>query len=245
MTVLKITIQVALIALLFYITFAIIQLSDQFHIGNVWQYRTLFLNGWLTTVSISVAVLFFSTFVGLCIAFAKNSSLTLIRVLSRVFIEIVRGSPLLVQILFFYYVVAHAIGLENRMVAAIVILSLFNGAYIAEMIRAAIDTVSGAQMESARAIGLTPYQSYRFVVFPQAIRHVLPPISGQFASMIKDSSLLSVIGINELTNAAQQINSATYSTLEVFFPLALAYLLLTLPISLFSKKLERIFYYET
>ena len=112
------------------------------------------------------------------------------------------------------------------------------------MIRSGLDSISATQLESARAIGLTKFQSYRFVIVPQAVRLVTPPLAGQFASIIKDSSLLSIIGINEVTNTAQQINSATYSTLESFLPLAVAYLVLTLPISVLSKQLERKFYYE-
>ncbi len=135
--------------------------------------------------------------------------------------------------------------MENRYVAGTIILSLFNGAYIAEMIRSGIEFVSATQIESAKAIGLSQSQAYRFVIFPQAIRQVIPSLTGQFASIIKDSSLLSIIGINELTNSAQQINSATYSTLEVYLPLGLAYLMLTLPISLWSKSLEKRFRYES
>jgi polar amino acid transport system permease protein len=183
--------------------------------------------------------------IGLIVAICSRSSFPLLTGLSRIYVEIIRGTPLLVQILFFYYAVAHSIGLENRYVAGIVILSMFNGAYIAEMIRGGIETVSATQLDSARAIGLSPLQSYRFVIFPQALRQIIPPLTGQFASIIKDSSLLSVIGINELTNSAQQINSATYSTLETYLPLGVAYLLLTLPISLFSKLLEKRFQYET
>lgn len=211
----------------------------------VWAYRALFFSGWITTVWLSLASLILSLFIGLLAALLKRSASTLGRGLAKLYIELIRGTPLLVQILFFYYVVAHSIGLENRYTAGIIILSLFHGAYIAEMIRVGIDTVSATQLESARAIGLTPFQSYRFVIFPQAIRQVIPPLAGQFASIIKDSSLLSIIGINELTNSAQQINSATYSTLEAFFPLGVAYLILTLPISLWSKHLEKKFRYET
>lgn len=211
----------------------------------VWTYRKLFLAGWMTTIWLSVASLILSLGIGLLAALLKRSASVLGRSFAKFYIELIRGTPLLVQILFFYYVVAHSIGLENRYAAGIIILSLFHGAYIAEMIRVGIDTVSATQLESARAIGLTPFQSYRFVIFPQAIRQVIPPLAGQFASIIKDSSLLSIIGINELTNNAQQINSATYSTLETYFPLGIAYLILTLPISIWSKHLEKKFRYET
>lgn len=212
---------------------------------SVWGYRSLFIKGWLITVALSFVSLFLSLVFGLIAAWMKRTPFFVISSLAKVYIEIIRGTPLLVQILFFYYVVAHQIGLENRYVAGVVALSLFHGAYIAEMIRGGFESISATQLESARAIGLTPFQSYWYVIFPQAVRQLIPSLAGQFASIIKDSSLLSIIGINELTNSAQQINSATYSTLEVFFPLGIAYFVLTFPISLLSKKLEKIFKYET
>lgn len=211
----------------------------------VFAYRELFFKGWLITIAISLASLFLSFLFGLIAALGLRSSFFLPKWISRGYVEVIRGTPLLVQILFFYYGIAHNIGLENRYIAGVLILSLFSGAYIAEMIRVGIENVSRTQLDSARAIGLTPFQSYRFVIFPQAVRQVLPPLAGQFASIIKDSSLLSVIGINEVTSSAQQINSVTYSTLESFFPLALAYLILTMPISMWSKYLEKKFHYET
>lgn len=233
---------VAAIALFYVLFFAALH---HFHWSEVWEYRQLFFEGWLVTIGLSVASLILSLLIGSVAAICSRSKLPFLSTLTKAYIEIIRGTPLLVQILFFYYAVAHYIGLENRYVAGVIILSLFNGAYIAEMIRSGIEAVSTTQLDSARAIGLSPVQTYRFVIFPQAIRQLLPPLTGQFASIIKDSSLLSVIGINELTNSAQQINSATYSTLETYLPLGVAYLLLTLPISLLSKYLEKRFQYET
>jgi polar amino acid transport system permease protein len=230
-------------ALLFYFLFFLIM--QKFHWEDVWEYRQLFFHGWLVTIILSIASLFLSFFVGSIAALCSRSTLPFFSTLAKIYVEVIRGTPLLVQILFFYYVVAHDIGLENRYIAGVIILSLFNGAYIAEMIRSGIEAISTTQLDSARAIGLSPFQTYRFVIFPQAIRQLLPPLTGQFASIIKDSSLLSIIGINELTNSAQQINSVTYSTLETYLPLGLAYLALTLPISLFSKYLEQRFQYET
>jgi polar amino acid transport system permease protein len=125
------------------------------------------------------------------------------------------------------------------------ILSNFAGAYISEILRAGIESVGASQLESARAIGLTGVQTYRYVIVPQALRQILPPLAGQFASLIKDSSLLSFIGFEEVTNNAQQVASFTYSYLESYTPLAVAYLALTLPISLWSRSLERRMRFET
>lgn len=242
-TSLQVLFQLILATLLIYGLF--ITLTIKLDWSSVWAYRKLFFHGWLMTIGLSICSLLLSLIFGLVTTLCAKSIMPLIKYLSKVYIEIIRGTPLLVQILFFFYVVAHNIGLENRYAAGIIILSLFNGAYIAEIIRAGIETVSNTQLESAKAIGLSRFQAYRFVIFPQAIRQVIPPLAGQFASIIKDSSLLSIIGINEVTNSAQQINSATYSTLESFLPLAIAYLILTLPISIWSKQLEKKFKYET
>ncbi len=228
--------------ILFGIFFGIEQSSNW---DAVWAYRELFFKGWLITIGISLAALILSSLIGFIGALSERSDLPIIAFFAKIYVELIRGTPLLVQILFFFYVIAYNIGLENRYLVGIIILSLFHGAYITEIIRGGIEAVSATQLESARAIGLSRFQIYRFVIIPEAIRHIIPPIAGQFASIIKDSSLLSIIGINELTNSTQQINSATYSTLESYLPLAVAYLILTLPISLWSKQLEKKFQYET
>ncbi len=241
----SVAIQVILVAGLLFSFFFFFFFNHSYQWDSVWEYRSLFLQGWLMTVALSSISLILSILIGLLCALCYGSGVPILYYLAKLYIEFIRGTPLLVQILFFYYVIANGIGMENRYVAGVLTLSIFSGTYIAEMIRAGIESVSATQLQSARAIGLTTYQCYRFVIFPQAMRQVLPPLSGQFASIIKDSSLLSIIGINEMTNSAQQINSATYSTLESFFPLALGYLVLTLPISLWSRRLEERFRYET
>lgn len=211
----------------------------------VWGYRQAFWNGWLLTLGISLLALIGSTLIGVIAALAKRSKILVIRYTSTIYIEFVRGTPFLVLILLLWFGMPQITQQASRLFIGVLALSLFAGAYIAEMVRAGIESVGVSQRESARAIGLTSFQTYRFVIFPQALRHILPPLAGQFASLIKDSSLLFVIGLPEVTYAAQQINSATYSTLESFLPLALAYLVLTLPISLASTALEKRFRYET
>lgn len=224
--------------------FAVLQ-AISWNWSGVWAYREVFWRGWLNTIWISAAALALSVLLGILAALGRRSPYPALRWLSAGYVELVRGTPLLVQLLILFYVVADAVGLQNRYTAGIIILSVFSGAYIAEMIRAGIDSVGQSQLESARAIGLTRWQTYRHVIFPQAIRHVLPPLAGQAASVIKDSSLLSILGIEEFTLAAQQVNSATYSTLESYLPLAVGYLALTLPVSLLARHLEHKFRYET
>jgi polar amino acid transport system permease protein len=224
-------------------SFAFHELHYGWNWPAIWEYRQKFLQGWLATVAISGASLAGSLAIGLAAALSRRSAFLPLRYAAALYVESIRGTPLLVQILILFYVVANAFGVENRYLVGVLALSLFAGAYLSEMIRAGIDGIRDSQLESARAIGLTPAQTYRHVIFPQVARQLVPPIAGQFASIIKDSSLLSIIAVNEFTLNAQEVNAFTYSTLESYLPLALGYLLLTLPISLASRILERRFHF--
>jgi len=222
-------------------SFAFTQLHYGWNWDAIWVYRAKFVQGWLMTVVISLISLGVSLLIGVLAALARRSILLPVRYAAVLYVEAIRGTPLLVQILILFYVVANAFGVENRYIVGILALSLFAGAYLAEMIRAGIESIRDSQLESARAIGLTPAQTYRYVVLPQVVRQLVPPLAGQFASIIKDSSLLSIIAVSEFTLNAQEVNAFTYSTLESYLPLAVGYLLLTLPISLLGRVLERRF----
>jgi polar amino acid transport system permease protein len=226
-------------------TFAFSTIGYKWNWAGVWKYRALFIKGWMVTVLLSAIALVASCLIGAILALLRRVSFLPLRYLARIYVETIRGTPLLVQLLIFYYVVAHSFHLENRYVVGVLTLSVFSGAYISEVIRAGIESIGKSQLESARAIGLTTAQTYRYVIFPQAIRQILPPLAGQFASLIKDSSLLSIIGINELALNAQDVSSYTYSNFESYLPLALGYLVLTLPISLWTQSLERRSRFET
>jgi polar amino acid transport system permease protein len=196
-------------------------------------------------VGISLASLVTSIAVGLVAAGLLSSRHVLVEAVGRVYVELIRGTPLLVQLLLGFYVIANAVGLDNRFVVGVLVLALFNGAYMAEIFRGGLAAIPRPQRDAARAIGLTPWQSLRLVILPQAVRLVLPAVAGQLVSLVKDSSLLSVIAISEFTLAAQEVNSFTYSTLESYIPLAVGYLLLTLPLSAIARGLERHFRYES
>jgi polar amino acid transport system permease protein len=231
------------IGLVFYFSFQ--QLNYHWGWASVYKYRQKFLQGWLTTIWISLASLGLSTALGCFFALAQRSRFLPLRYFSKIYVEVVRGTPLLVQILLLFYVVADAFHVTNPYRVGILTLSFFSGAYISEIVRAGIESVGKSQLESAKAIGLTQAQTYRYVIFPQALRQSLPPLAGQFVSLIKDSSLLSVIGISEFTLNAREVNANTYSTLESYLPLAIGYLILTLPISIWTRRLEKKHKFET
>jgi polar amino acid transport system permease protein len=232
-----------LLALLCIFSFS--QLRYNWNWQTVGGYSNFFWRGWWNTLQISILALVLSTIIGLVAALARRSGLLVLRALSRLYVELVRGTPLLVQISFAFYVIADAVHFQNRFTVGLLTLSLFSGAFISEIIRGGIEGVGASQLESARAIGLTRAQTYRYVIFPQAIRMILPGLAGMFANLIKDSSLLSVISIEEFTWNAQQVSALTYSNFECYIPLAVGYLVLTLPITLWTQWLEKRTRYET
>ena len=120
---------------------------------------------------------------------------------------------------------------------------LFRSAYVSEIIRAGIESINKTQIETARSLAFTKVQTYRYVILPQVVKRVMPPLAGQFASLIKDSSLLSIIAVNEFTKNVQEVDSLTFSPIENYCILAVGYLILTYPISHLSKYLERRFNY--
>lgn len=237
--ILVIAILVALVAVAF------MRVNYTWNWDGVWEYRQKFIQGWVTTLVLSVAALVGSIVIGMVAAMMLQSRREFVQALARVYVELVRGTPLLVQLLIGFYVVASAVGLDNRFVVGVLSLSLFSGAYMAEIFRGGLAAIPQTQRDAARAIGLSQWQSMRLVILPQALRLVLPPIAGQLVSLIKDSSLLSVIAISEFTLNAQEVNSFTYSALESYLPLAAGYLMLTLPLSWLARLLESRFRYET
>ena len=214
-------------------------INYEFEWQSVYEYKKKFIDGFLMTIYISFFALILSLIIGVIFAYGQNSKVIILRFFSRFYIELIRGTPLLVQILVFFYVFASNLGFDNRYVAGTVILAMFSGAYVSEIIRAGVKSIDKGQYESAKSLGFTSFKTYLYIIFPQAYKRILPPLTGQFASIIKDSSLLSIISISEFTMNAQEVNAYTYSTLESYIPLAVGYLLLTYPISHYAKNLEK------
>ena len=237
----------ALVILIGAVWLSLLRLNYNWGWAAVWGYREALFLGWVTTLGISCAALVIATVTGFLLALCQRSYVLPLRYFAKTLVEVVRCTPLLVLILVIWYGFGGVfqVGNQYRYVAGVLILSLFEGAYISEIMRAGIESIGKTQIESARAIGLTRGQTYRYVIIPQAFRQVLPPLVGQLVSLIKDSSLLSLISIAELTQSAQQVNTLTLSTLETYLPLAGGYLVLTIPISLWSRWLERRYKYET
>ncbi len=188
------------------------------------------LQGLKITLNITWISLILTYIIGLVTALMRLSNSLLARVVARVYLEITRNTPLLVQIFFMYFVVAPILDID-RFFAGVLALSLFEGAYASEIYRAGIVAVNKGQWEASYTLGLNTYQNYRYIILPQAIRRILPPLTSQAISLIKDSSLVSVIAIYEMTMYANEIASETFLVFEIFFTIAAIYLALALILS--------------
>ncbi len=212
-----------------------------------WKSGLLLYGLWIT-LKVSLISSVFALVIGIATGLARISSNPALRWLSITYIELVRGSPLLVQMMIWYFVIG---ALINKLLAGwgvgplptiwfgVLSLALFTGAYTAEIVRAGIQSVHIGQMEAARSLGMSYAESMRKIILPQAIRRILPALAGQFISLIKDSSLLGVISIRELTKITREVVTTSLQPFEFWIVCALLYLLLTFGLSLLVQHLER------
>lgn len=207
--------------------------------GTVWR-PGLLLTGLILTLEISALSIILGVIIGLITGLARLSSSPAPKWLAIGYIELIRGTPLLVQIYIFYFFIGQVFMLSNFM-AGVLALSFFSGAYIAEIIRAGIQSIHRGQMEAARSLGMNYPQAMLYIILPQAFKRILPPLAGQFISLIKDSSLVGVIALVELTRAGREIGTSTFNYFEVFFTVAALYLILTFSLSMMVQYLERRF----
>lgn len=208
-------------------------------------------NGLFITLKVSFISIILAIIIGVLVGLMRIGPVYLLRLISITYIEIVRGTPLLVQIFIAYFFFRNLfinikfsiagytiIDFSSAMFWGVLALSLFTGAYIAEIFRAGIQSIPRGQTEAARSLGMNYFKTMTYIVIPQAFRRTLPPMAGQFISLIKDSSLVSVIAITDLTKAGREVISSTYSTFEVWFTVAAMYLILTAALSFLVNKLE-------
>jgi polar amino acid transport system permease protein len=196
-------------------------------LGFVYQWRLgpltkgLWTTLWLSFFS-GILGLVLGLVAGLC-RISKNPTL---RGLAVMYVELIRGTPLLVQIFIFYFFIGTVLDLD-RIVAGVLALSIFAGAYVAEIVRAGIQSIPRGQMEAARSLGMNLPQAMRYIILPQAFKRILPPLAGQFISLIKDSSLVSVIAITDLTKSGREVITTTFAVFEIWLTVAAMYLLIT------------------
>lgn len=189
----------------------------------------------ITAISVGLGLV-----IGMFVGIARICHVKILRALATVYIDFLRGTPLLVQIFLIYFALPMVVGQRvDPFIAAITACGINSGAYIAEIFRAGIQAIDEGQMEAGRSLGMTWVQTMRYIIVPQAFKNIVPPLGNEFIALLKDSSLVSVIGFEELTRRGQLIIARTYGSLEIWITVALIYLVMTLTISRFVSYMEK------
>ena len=198
--------------------------------------------GALVTIEITAVAVALGTLIGLFVGIAELSRYWYFRITSKIYVDFIRGTPLLVQIFIIYFALPIILGVRvEPFVAAVAACSINSGAYVAEIFRAGIQSIDKGQMEAGRSLGMSWGQTMIHIVIPQAFRRIIPQLGNEFIAMLKDSSLVSVIGFEELTRKGQLIIASTYGSLEIWTAVAIIYLIMTLSITRFVAFLEKRF----
>lgn len=196
------------------------------------------LNGLFVTLKISVFSIILAIILGIITGLMRISKNPALKKLAITYIELIRGTPLLVQIFIFYFFIGTVLQL-NRITSGVAALGVFAGAYVAEIVRAGIQSINKGQTEAAKSLGMNYFQTMRYIILPQALKRTIPPMAGQFISLIKDSSLVSVISITDLTKAGREVVTSTFQPFEVWFIVAGLYLVITTSLSFLTQYIER------
>lgn len=225
------------VAFLLFINFRFSDYTYEWDFIN--RYFPIILKGWGQTLLLTIVSLLFSLVIGLVLYFMKQSKILFFNYIGKVFTEIMFGTPLLVLVVILYYIVGRAFNINDKFISAIIILTSYNSAYISEIYRSGIESIPDGQWKAAKVFGFNEYQTYRYIILPQIIKTILPPLTGQLALLVKSTALLSYMAVNEFFNTMMGVNSNTFATIEGYIVLAIGYLIITIPISLAIKKMER------
>lgn len=191
-----------------------------------------FLNGTKITILLALFTVFIGIILGVMLSLMRLSNNKILKLIATAYVEFIRGTPLLVQLFIFYFGIPALLGLDlPELPAAIITLGINSGAYVAEIIRAGIQAVDKGQNEAARSLGMTNTMGMKYVILPQAFKNVLPALGNEFIVVIKESSIVSVIGISELTRNSDIIRGITFKSFQPLMTVALIYFVLTFTLS--------------
>ena len=197
------------------------------------------IQGALITIEITLMAVGIGFFIGLFAGVARICRIKALRIIATIYADCIRGTPLLVQIFLIYFALPMLIHTQiNPFVAAVTACAINSGAYVSEIFRAGIQAIDQGQFEAGRSLGLSWWQTMYYIILPQAFHNILPPLGNEFITMLKDSSLVSVIGFEELTRRGQLIIAQTYASFEIWMTVAALYLIMTLAIAKFVSFME-------
>jgi polar amino acid transport system permease protein len=199
-----------------------------------------FIDGAKLTILLALCTVFFGVIIGVVLALMKISKNKILNSIAAIYIEFIRGTPVLVQVAIIYYALPDVIGINlPEFPAAVAALAINSGAYVAEIIRAGIQAVDKGQMEASRSLGLTYGMSMRYVIIPQAIKNILPALGNEFIVVIKESSVVMVIGLKELMFNADLVRGNTFRAFEPLLIAAFIYFIMTFTLSKIMGRVER------
>ena len=217
-----------------------------FETSVIWESIPVLMGGAKLTIYITLVGLFFGFVLGALAGIGKISRNKFLNRVTTIYVEAIRGTPLMVQVMFLYFGLPLALGMRvPPLTAGIVAIAVNSGAYISEIVRGAVQSINVGQAEAARSIGLTNFQSMLYVIWPQAFKRMIPPLGNQFIISLKDTSLLVVIGVGELTRQGQEIIAVNFRSFEVWMAVALIYLTMTLSIAKLLHMLEKRMHIKT
>lgn len=228
-----------LIYIMFYIFIAMSALEKSIDFSAYQNYYRVILNGWVTTIAISVVALVLAIIVGLILYLMRESRFTVLYYIAEIHKTFIFGTPLVVIAMIAYYYIGDAFNIDSKFWVGVITLALYIGAYIADIYKGAVEAIHINQWQTAKMFGFTRYQTYRYVVLPQVITSILPPLAGQLTMTIKSSALLAYMATDEFLNTIKTVQSISFRYPEGFIIITLGYLILTVPLILFVRMLEK------
>lgn len=203
------------------------------------KYYTTYIDATVTTLKVSLIALLIGLSLGIVICLAKISTIKVLNVLATIYVEVIRNTPILVQIMIIYFALPE-VGISfTPFMSAIIALSINSGAYVSEIFRSGILAIDKGQMEAGRSLGLSYFQTMKFIILPQALKNSLPALGNEFISLVKESSIVYFVGVADIMFAANTVKNATYETFGPYLIAAAIYFIITSVLSFLVKRLEK------
>ena len=203
------------------------------------KYYTTYIDATVTTLKVSLIALLIGLLLGIVICLAKISTIKVLNVLATIYVEVIRNTPILVQIMIIYFALPE-VGISfTPFMSAVIALSINSGAYVSEIFRSGILAIDKGQMEAGRSLGLSYFQTMKFIILPQALKNSLPALGNEFISLVKESSIVYFVGVADIMFAANTVKNATYETFGPYLIAAAIYFIITSVLSFLVKRLEK------
>jgi polar amino acid transport system permease protein len=212
---------------------------NNFRIEAIFDYPNFLLTGFINTITVSLIVLFSSTILGFILYLLSKSEMLAFKYISNIFSEVIFGTPTLVFVIVAYYFIAIPLNITNRYLAGVIAFSLFMAPYMRNAFMGAMQSIDQTQYQAMKVLGFTNYQKYRYIILPQLVKVIIPPIIVNLAIIIKGSSLLSFIGVKEIYDQITSIQTTTVAVVEGYLVMFVMYLIITLPLIFLAKYFEK------